>query len=83
MTEHFHEQINVYGRQETWGEGLVNSLPVVTGYLTVAFTFGLNATRPGFTLREAIINDFGLPLWALAYQVLPFIKPAASFFQRC
>lgn len=44
-------------------------LSIVTGYLPAIC--GLNATRPGFTPREATMNDFGLPLWALAYQVLP------------
>ncbi|PWW12563.1 AzlC family ABC transporter permease [Mangrovibacter plantisponsor] len=37
----------------TWAEGCKDSLPIVISYLPVAFAFGLNATKLGFTPLEA------------------------------
>lgn len=68
MIEHSPEQINVDESQATWGEDLVDSLPIVTGSLPVAFAFGLNAARPGFTSREAIF--FSCAIYAGASQVV-------------
>lgn len=41
-------------QQATWLEGLKDSLPIVIGYIPVAFAFGLNATRLGFTPLESL-----------------------------
>lgn len=40
-------------RVATVGEGIKDSLPIVISYLPVAFAFGLNATRLGFTRWKA------------------------------
>lgn len=40
--------------QATWSEGLKDSLPIVISYLPVAFAFGLNATKLGFTPLESL-----------------------------
>ncbi len=41
-------------------EGVTDSLPRVIGYLPVAFAFGLNASRPGFTPSEASVSSSSL-----------------------
>ncbi len=41
-------------RVATVGEGVKDSLPIVISYLPVAFAFGLNATRLGFTPLESL-----------------------------
>ena len=41
-------------RVATVGEGIKDSLPIVISYLPVAFAFGLNATRLGFTPLESL-----------------------------
>lgn len=41
-------------RVATVGEGIKDSLPIVISYLPVAFAFGLNATRLGFTPLESV-----------------------------
>ncbi|NDL63949.1 AzlC family ABC transporter permease [Acerihabitans arboris] len=42
------------GPPATFREGIVDSLPIVIGYLPVAFAFGLNAVKLGFTPLEGI-----------------------------
>lgn len=44
----------------SWREGATDSLPIVIGYLPVAFAFGLNASRPGFTPTEASVSSSSL-----------------------
>ena len=48
--------------------GLVASLPIVMGYLPIAFSFGVAATRSGFTLTEAVA--LSLIIYAGASQFL-------------
>ncbi|WP_371734394.1 AzlC family ABC transporter permease [Brenneria sp. hezel4-2-4] len=38
----------------SFGEGVFDSLPIVIGYLPVAFAFGMNAVKLGFTPLEGI-----------------------------
>ena len=38
----------------TLAEGLKDSLPIVISYIPVAFAFGLNATKLGFTPLESL-----------------------------
>ncbi|QWA12189.1 AzlC family ABC transporter permease [Sodalis ligni] len=38
----------------TFGEGVFDSLPIVIGYVPVAFAFGMNAVKLGFTPLEGI-----------------------------
>ncbi|PWC22018.1 AzlC family ABC transporter permease [Brenneria nigrifluens] len=38
----------------SFGEGVFDSLPIVVGYLPVAFAFGMNAVKLGFTPLEGI-----------------------------
>lgn len=42
------------GAQATFREGIIDSLPIVIGYVPVAFAFGLNAVKLGFSPVEAI-----------------------------
>lgn len=37
----------------TWATGLMASVPIVLGYLPIAFSFGVAATRAGFSMAEA------------------------------
>ena len=41
-------------RSATLTEGFKDSLPIVISYIPVAFAFGLNATRLGFTPVESV-----------------------------
>jgi len=49
-------------------DGLAASLPIVMGYLPIAFSFGVAATRPGFTATEAFA--LSLIIYAGASQFL-------------
>lgn len=40
--------------QASFTEGVVNSLPIVIGYLPVAFAFGMNAVKLGYSPWEAV-----------------------------
>lgn len=42
-------------RPASFSEGVKDSLPVVLSYIPVAFAFGLNATRLGFTPAESLL----------------------------
>ncbi|WP_413723490.1 AzlC family ABC transporter permease [Sodalis sp. RH23] len=42
------------GTPATFREGIKDSLPIVIGYLPVAFAFGLNAVKLGFTPLESL-----------------------------
>lgn len=53
-------------RPATLPEGVKDSLPVVLSYLPVAFAFGLNATRLGFTPLESVF--FSCVIYAGASQ---------------
>jgi 4-azaleucine resistance transporter AzlC len=48
--------------------GLVAGLPIVMGYLPIAFSFGVAATRSGFTVTEAVA--LSLIIYAGASQFL-------------
>lgn len=41
--------------EATLAEGLKDSLPIVISYIPVAFAFGLNATKLGFTPRKPVL----------------------------
>ncbi len=55
-----------YQTEATWAEGLKDSLPIVISYLPVAFAFGLNATKLGFTPLESLF--FSCVIYAGASQ---------------
>ncbi len=52
----------------TFAQGLAASLPIVMGYLPIAFSFGVAATRAGFSATEAFI--LSLVIYAGASQFL-------------
>lgn len=54
--------------QPTFAQGLAASLPIVMGYLPIAFSFGVAATRAGFTAAEAFA--LSLVIYAGASQFL-------------
>jgi 4-azaleucine resistance transporter AzlC len=54
--------------QPTFAKGLAASLPIVMGYLPIAFSFGVAATRAGFTATEAFA--LSLVIYAGASQFL-------------
>ena len=80
MTEHSHEEIASNQRQATWGEGLVDSLPIVIGYLPVAFAVGLNATRLGFTPLEAIFLSCVIYAGASQFVITALLSAGASLW---
>ena len=52
----------------TFAQGLAASLPIVMGYLPISFSFGVAATRAGFSPSEAVI--LSLVIYAGASQFL-------------
>ncbi|MGB3254533.1 AzlC family ABC transporter permease [Buttiauxella gaviniae] len=48
------DHLNTNQNDATWVEGLKDSLPIVISYIPVAFAFGLNATKLGFTPFESL-----------------------------
>ncbi|RYI12612.1 MAG: branched-chain amino acid ABC transporter permease, partial [Acetobacteraceae bacterium] len=56
------------GTPPTFRDGLIASLPIVLGYFPIAFSFGVAATRSGFTGLEATV--LSLVIYAGASQFL-------------
>ena len=53
-------------RVSTFKQGITDSLPVVIGYLPIAFAFGLSAVKLGFTPAESLL--FSILIYAGASQ---------------
>ena len=62
----------------TFMEGCKDSLPIVISYIPVAFAFGLNATRLGFSPLESVF--FSCIIYAGASQ---FVITAMLFAMFC
>jgi predicted branched-subunit amino acid permease len=55
-----------HARVSTFRQGVTDSLPVVIGYLPIAFAFGLSAVKLGFTPAESLL--FSILIYAGASQ---------------
>ncbi|WP_455814135.1 AzlC family ABC transporter permease [Pseudomonas graminis] len=64
----------------SWREGVTDSLPIVIGYLPVAFAFGLNATRLGFTPSEAIFFSCVIYAGASQFVITALLSAGASLW---
>jgi len=64
----------------SWREGIVDSLPIVIGYLPVAFAFGLNATKLGFTPLEAIFFSCIIYAGASQFVITALLSAGASLW---
>lgn len=53
-------------RVSTFAQGITDSLPIVIGYLPIAFAFGLSAVKLGFTPAESLL--FSILIYAGASQ---------------
>lgn len=53
-------------RVSTFAQGITDSLPIVMGYLPIAFAFGLSAVKLGFTPSESLL--FSILIYAGASQ---------------
>ncbi|AVF37159.1 AzlC family ABC transporter permease [Rahnella sikkimica] len=53
-------------RVSTFAQGITDSLPIVMGYLPIAFAFGLSAVKLGFTPAESLL--FSILIYAGASQ---------------
>ena len=66
--------------QASWREGVTDSLPIVIGYLPVAFAFGLNATKLGFTPLEAIFFSCVIYAGASQFVITALLSAGASLW---
>lgn len=64
----------------SWREGVIDSLPIVIGYLPVAFAFGLNATKLGFTPLEAIFFSCIIYAGASQFVITALLSAGASLW---
>lgn len=65
----------------TFMEGCKDSLPIVISYIPVAFAFGLNATRLGFSPLESVF--FSCIIYAGASQFVITAMLAAGSIVGC
>ncbi len=66
MPTHTAQDISTPLRVSTFTQGVVDSLPIVIGYLPIAFAFGLSAVKLGFTPLESTL--FSVLIYAGASQ---------------
>ncbi|ROR05777.1 AzlC family ABC transporter permease [Erwinia sp. JUb26] len=64
----------------SWREGVTDSLPIVIGYVPVAFAFGLNATKLGFTPLEAIFFSCIIYAGASQFVITALLSAGASLW---
>src|SRR5471032_990629 len=66
MPTHTAQDTSTPLRVSTFTQGVVDSLPIVIGYLPIAFAFGLSAVKLGFTPLESLL--FSILIYAGASQ---------------
>lgn len=66
MPTHTAQDTSAPVRVSTFTQGVVDSLPIVIGYLPIAFAFGLSAVKLGFTPLESTL--FSVLIYAGASQ---------------
>ncbi|WJV61757.1 AzlC family ABC transporter permease [Pectobacteriaceae bacterium C52] len=64
----------------SFSEGLFDSLPIVIGYLPVAFAFGMNAVKLGFTPLEAIFLSSIIYAGASQFVITALLSAGASIW---
>lgn len=64
----------------SWREGVIDSLPIIIGYLPVAFAFGLNATKLGFTPVEAVFFSCIIYAGASQFVITALLSAGASLW---
>lgn len=64
----------------SWRQGVIDSLPIVIGYLPVAFAFGLNATKLGFTPLEAVFFSCIIYAGASQFVITALLSAGASLW---
>lgn len=64
----------------SWREGVTDSLPIVIGYVPVAFAFGLNATKLGFTPLEALFFSCIIYAGASQFVITALLSAGASLW---
>lgn len=80
MNNGSHDPDNLEPQLATWREGVVDSLPIVIGYLPVAFAFGLNATKLGFTPFEALFFSCIIYAGASQFVITALLSAGASLW---
>ena len=80
MTEQHYHSDNTTLPPASWRGGIVDSLPIVIGYLPVAFAFGLNATKLGFTPLEAIFFSCIIYAGASQFVITALLSAGASLW---
>ncbi|TYL40926.1 MULTISPECIES: AzlC family ABC transporter permease [Dickeya] len=64
----------------SFARGLLDSLPIVIGYVPVAFAFGLNAVKLGFTPFEAIFLSCIIYAGASQFVITALLSAGASIW---
>ncbi len=80
MAEHDQTMGVHTGPGATLREGFVDSLPIVISYMPVAFAFGLNATRQGFTPLEALFFSCVIYAGASQFVITALLSAGATLW---
>ena len=64
----------------TFGQGVVDSLPIVMSYVPVAFAFGMNAAKLGFTPLESIFMSCIIYAGASQFVITALISAGMSLW---
>ena len=66
--------------EATLAEGLKDSLPIVISYIPVAFAFGLNATKLGFTPLESLFFSCIIYAGASQFVIVAMLAAGSSLW---
>ncbi|MCW2477236.1 AzlC family ABC transporter permease [Candidatus Symbiopectobacterium sp. NZEC151] len=64
----------------TFAEGVISSLPIVIGYLPVAFAFGLNAVKLGYSPWEAVFMSCVIYAGASQFVITALLSAGMSIW---
>lgn len=67
----------------TFMEGCKDSLPIVISYIPVAFAFGLNATRLGFSPLESVFFSCIIYAGASQFVITAMLAAGSSLWVCC
>ncbi len=67
----------------TFMEGCKDSLPIVISYIPVAFAFGLNATRLGFSPLESVFFSCIIYAGASQFVITAMLAAGSSLLGCC
>lgn len=80
ISQQQEKQVEHASPHATFAEGVISSLPIVIGYLPVAFAFGLNAVKLGYSPWEAVFMSCVIYAGASQFVITALLSAGMSIW---